>query len=290
MSQTRRCPVCGTDIPANAQFCTNCGARLDAGADDTAPHQPIGPAQPSSPNRSRTAVIALSAVAATLAVVAVVLGVINFVPRQTTGASDATADTQAQSGSSTANAAASGSDDGGQAGGTSGQGGSSSTNVIVYTGDAGSGGSSTTTTVTGGEPSETSVLATLRSQKGTLSSLDSDIRAVADDFNRYAKDGSWSQQEAAASTASQVQSRVSSASASFDGVYVPASSAYRSTYQSMQTCYDDLQRRIDCMVSSWQLRLNGTSDYLAPIREQNDASGTNRYKTDFDNRMASLGV
>lgn len=303
MSSKRHCPACGAEVGENARFCTNCGAKLEDATDTTASFSPLTPdSQPASPptvpqqapyapssgpsrNRNRGLTIALASVAAAIAVLAIVLVAINYVPRQTDSAENAAATTEEQT--AEANANASTSDGSGQEGGSPDQGSQSSTNVTIYTG----GGSSPTVVSSGGsDPSEASVLSSLQSYKATLSSLDSEIRSVATDFNRYAKSGSWDQQEAAASTAGQVQGRVSSSSSSFDAVYVPTSSAYYGTYQSMQTCYDDLQNRIDCMASAWSLRLNGNSDYLAPIRAQNDSRGVNRYKTDFESRMAGLGI
>lgn len=313
MSDPRRCPVCGEPVDEGAHFCINCGTRLDdsgdASPETTAAHPPVSPtanvaqppyATPATPmpspapapspepprNRSREITIALASVAAALAVVAVVLAVVNFIPRQTQDSGNAAQQAQTQT--------SNGSTDSSQQS-DSGQGGQPSTNVTYYIGEGGTSSSTGTGSSSSPAPSSTSsddasIRSTLQAQKGTLNSLDTQIRNVASDFNRYSKNGSWDQQEAAASTASSVQGSVSSASSSFDGIYVPTSSAYYGTYQSMQTCYDDLQNRIDCMVSSWSLRLSGSSDYLSPIRAQNDSKGVNVYKTDFENRMASLGI
>lgn len=307
MGDTRRCPVCGAPVKEDALFCVNCGTRLDGNAganpETTAVHPPVVPqdsatyqtAYPSAPapapapepphGHGRELTIALASVAAALAVVAVVLAVVNFIPRQTQDSGNATQQAQTQTtNGSTDSSQQSGSDQGGQP----------STNVTYYIGEGGTSGAASSD---GGSsaPSSTSsddasILSTLQAQKGTLNSLDTQIRNVATDFNRYSKNGSWDQQEAAASTAASVQGSVSSASSSFDGISVPTSSAYYGTYQSMKTCYDDLQKRIDCMVSAWNLRLSGSSDYLSPIRAQNDSKGVNVYKTDFENRMASLGI
>ena len=41
-----KCIKCGADLPDGSVFCTNCGAKLDAGQPAQTPSQPQAPAQP----------------------------------------------------------------------------------------------------------------------------------------------------------------------------------------------------------------------------------------------------
>ena len=41
-----KCIKCGADLPDGSVFCTNCGAKLDAGQPAQAPSQPQASAQP----------------------------------------------------------------------------------------------------------------------------------------------------------------------------------------------------------------------------------------------------
>ena len=57
----RRCPTCGTPAPAEARFCMNCGATLDAGTAPAAPSPPAARAAPSIPPEERRQVTVLFA-------------------------------------------------------------------------------------------------------------------------------------------------------------------------------------------------------------------------------------
>lgn len=137
---------------------------------------------------------------------------------------------------------------------------------------------------------DATIRAQLSQSLSDLQSYDSQIREVASNFNAYAKNGTADQRDAAAEQAFQLETAINSAATSFGTLNVPSSSAYYSDYQSMQTCYADLQQRITCMCDSWRRRIDGRSDYLAPITAQNDSDGINRYKKDFDNRMKGISL
>lgn len=46
---TKRCPVCGKDVDAQAAFCGECGYNFNAGTAYTLPPQPQAPAEDTSP-------------------------------------------------------------------------------------------------------------------------------------------------------------------------------------------------------------------------------------------------
>lgn len=273
MATTRRCPACGAEVQDDAAFCTNCGQRLDAvpsPAPAPIPYQ-AQPAAQTSSQRSRTSVLPIAiAVAACVAIVAIVVVVTYQTPHaKGTGASST---------SSTTTTTTSGNSDRTVNSNTSSSSGSSSSSR------------STGSTTSGSDATDSATRSQLQGHVQMLNSLDDRIRDVASDFNKYVKDGSGSSQRSAAQTAFTVQDQVSSSASNLDAISVPSSSPYYDDYQSMQVCYDDLQNRIDCIAESWSLRLDGASDYLAPIRAQNDSNGVNVYKTDFERRMGNLSL
>lgn len=298
MATKRVCPHCGALVDSDNMYCTNCGLPMDSDTTQTVqttqtfqatqatqatPTTPSNQGASGKP-KGRTALIVVGTVAACLAMAAIVIVVNSFVLGN---GSQSTGSTGAASTSTTATTEDSTDTSSGSSSGSSSPTG---THISLLDDSDDSDEGATSDSSDSSTTSDSATKAQLQGYVSTLNQLDGLVKDVASDFNAYAKNGTSGQQSSSAQEARNVQSSISGKAAEFDALSIPSSSSYYATYQDMRTCFDDLQHRIDCIVEAWDLRLQGASNYLRPITQQNDSDGINVYKTDFDRRMAGLGL
>lgn len=264
----RYCTRCGKPIAPDADFCENCGTRV----------QDIPPAQSSqqayrapgampldeyaaqdAPQAKKPLTIAIVAIAAALVVVVALIFVFLVLPSHGTNqGTEQTASVSEQPATS-------------------------------QEATSGSTPADTTESTEASAAQEQEIYAALSSSYDQLAGFDDEISSCATTFNNTYLSTSLSTRQANASVAQNLLDRISSAGATVDSINVPATSAYAATKAEIATCYDDLENRISVIVQSWTIDLNysnprGHEDaILAPI-EADNVGTVNKYLTDYQQR------
>ena len=264
----RYCTRCGKPLAPDADFCENCGARVQ-----DIPPAPSGQqvyrapgamalddsAAQDAPHAKKPFTIAIVAVAAALVVVIALIFVLLVLPSH---GSNHAAEQAASVGEQPA---------------TSQEAASSSTS-------AGATGSTEASAA-----QEQEIYAALSSSYDQLAGFDDEIRSCATTFNNTYLSTDLSARQANASAAQDLLDRISGAGATVDSINVPAASAYAATKAEISTCYDDLENRISVIVQSWNIDLayanprGHENEILAPI-EQDNVGTVNKYLTDYQQR------
>lgn len=152
--------------------------------------------------------------------------------------------------------------------------------------------SAKTTSATTSSVNETAIYDSLVSYRNRIGQLDESVKDAASNFNNNYTKADSSLRTGYSSSAKSVQSDVASLYAQLKQLNVPATSKNYGSYQKLLTLANDLQHRIDVIVSAWQRDLSYSNpadhtDYiLAPIAADN-VSGNNKYKTEFDSVWGS---
>lgn len=264
----RYCARCGKPIAPDADFCENCGARVQ----DIPPVQnsqqvyrapgamPLDEyAAQDAPQAKKPLTIAIVAIAAALVVVVALIFVFLVLPSH--GANQGTEQTASVS----------------EQPATSQEAMSSSTPA-----DA-------TESTEASATQEQEVYTALSSSYDQLAGFDDEIRSCATTFNNTYLSSDLSTRQANANAARDLLDRISNAGAAVDGINVPTASAYAATKAEIATCYDDLENRISVIVQSWDIDLSYSDPrgheetILAPI-EADNVGTVNKYLTDYQQR------
>lgn len=264
----RYCTRCGTPIAPDADFCENCGARIQ----DVPPAQSsqqvyrapgaLPPEDFAAQDAARTKkplTIAIVAIAAALVVAVALIFAFLVLPSQ--GSNQATEQTASIGEQPT----------------TSQEATSSSSSA------------ETTESAAVSATQEQEVYTALSSSYDQLAGFDDEIRSCATTFNNTYLSSDLSTRQANANAARDLLDRISNAGAAVDGINVPVASAYAATKAEIATCYDDLENRISVIVQSWDIDLSYSDPrgheetILAPI-EADNVGTVNKYLTDYQQR------
>jgi hypothetical protein len=133
----------------------------------------------------------------------------------------------------------------------------------------------------------------LESIYSKLSGYDSRIAACADTFNQSYLSTSMSTRQDASRVAQSLKKDIDDTSVSLQNLAIPSSSPYYADSENLNTLIACLDKRISVICDAWTISLSyadptGHSDEIcAPLKRDNDSSGHNTYKQQFDDLYAS---
>lgn len=129
-----------------------------------------------------------------------------------------------------------------------------------------------------------------------LSDYDSRIKSVASTFNNNYLTAGLGSRESYAATAASLLDDLSNTRDAVYALSMPANTSYSTQFGQVKDCYDYNVSRLSCIVEAWEIDTeysdpSGHKDeILAPIARDNNSSGHNRYKAEFDSLYPSISL
>jgi hypothetical protein len=143
------------------------------------------------------------------------------------------------------------------------------------------------------DASEDEIYRTLVDAYEKMGSQADGIKDVAATLNNTIFTSDRAKREAAANDAYKLQEQVAGLLGDLRALDVPSSSRYYDDRKTLVALQEDLQKRIDVMCEAWDISLQYStpkdheSAIKKPLGKDNDSSGTNIYKKDFESRYPS---
>lgn len=143
--------------------------------------------------------------------------------------------------------------------------------------------------------SDKSTYNSLLSAYNKLDGFDQRIRDCASTYNANTAilNAGLSERTADANTCKALEKEIQQEMSSLSALGITSSSKYYQDYKNISNLQNDLLKRIDVMVQSWNISIKYSNttghekEIYAPIDADNDANGVNIYKTDYLNNYAS---